>query len=264
MVPTVPLAVATLHRAAWPPFAVYPSRPAPAPRTLLDVLEASATRFPTAAAIDDGRRVLTYSALIGLLHELCDRLAAAGIGRGDRVGSRVSSGTAELYRAIRAVLVVGVAYVPVDVDDPDERTEIVWAEAEVCAVLGDGHRIGLGPVAPSGAGPGRPCPSDHGWIILPSGSTGKPKGVAVTHRSAAAWVDAEARLFLHVTELAPRDRFLAGLSVAFDTSGEEMWLAGRHGGCLVPAPRAMVKMGADLGLQPAARYPAPHSPTGSG
>jgi non-ribosomal peptide synthetase component F len=176
MVPTVPLAVPTLHRAEWPPFAVYPSRPASAPRTLLEVLEASAARFPTAAAIDDGRRVLTHSALIGLLHELCDRLAAAGIGRGDRVGSRVSSGTAELYVAILAVLVVGVAYVPVDVDDPDERVEIVWAEAGVCAVLGDGHRISLGPVAPSGAGPGRPCPSDNGWINFPSGRPANPKG----------------------------------------------------------------------------------------
>jgi non-ribosomal peptide synthetase component F len=136
-----------LHRAAWLPFAVCPSRPAPAPvpRTLLDVLDASAARFPTAAAIDDGRRVLTYAALIGRLHKLCDRLAAAGIDRGDRIGIRVS-----------------------------------------------------------------------------------------------------------------------GLSVAFDASCEQMWLAWRHGGCLVPVPRALAKMGADLGLPPAARYPAPHLPRGWG
>ena len=118
-------------------------------------------------------------------------------------------------------------------------------------------------VAPSGAGPRRPCPSDNGWIIF-LGSTGKPTGVAVTHRGAAAWVDGEARLFLQVAELTPRDRVFAGLSVAFDTSGEEMWLAWCHGGCLVPAPRALVKMGADLSLQPAARYRAPHSSAGSG
>ena len=40
---------------------------------------------------------------------------------------------------------------------------------------------------------------------------------------------------------------LAGLSVAFDASCEEMWLAWRHGGCLVPAPRALVRSGVDLG-----------------
>ena len=45
----------------------------------------------------------------------------------------------------------------------------------------------------------------------------------------------------------PGDRVLAGLSVAFDASCEEMWLAWRHGACLVPAPRSLVRSGMDLG-----------------
>ncbi|HEY0813613.1 MAG TPA: Pls/PosA family non-ribosomal peptide synthetase [Pseudonocardia sp.] len=229
------------------PSAVYPGRAAPAPRTLLDTLESTAARFPAAPAIDDGRQVLGYSALLVELHEFGRRLGAHGIGRGDRIGIRVPSGTAELYVAILAVLAVGAAYVPVDVDDPDERAETVWAEAGVCAVIEGGRRIGLRPVAPSGAGPRRPRPSDDAWIIFTSGSTGRPKGVAVTHRSAAAFVDAEARLFLRHAPLQPGDRVLAGLSVAFDASCEEMWLAWRHGGCLVPVSRSMVKTGADLG-----------------
>ena len=68
----------------------------------------------------------------------------------------------------------------------------------------------------------------------------------MTHRSAAAFVDAEARLFLQDAPLGPGDRVLAGLSVAFDASCEEMWLAWRHGACLVPAPRALVRSGMDL------------------
>ncbi len=88
---------------------------------------------------------------------------------------------------------------------------------------------------------------DDAWIIFTSGSTGVPKGVAVTHRNAAAFVDAEARLFLQGDPLGPGDRVLAGLSVAFDASCEEMWLAWRNGACLVPAPRALVRSGEDLG-----------------
>ena len=42
---------------------------------------------------------------------------------------------------------------------------------------------------------------------------------------------------------APGDRVLAGLSVAFDASCEEMWLAWRHGACLVPAPRVARPIG---------------------
>ena len=92
-----------------------------------------------------------------------------------------------------------------------------------------------------------PTVDDDAWVIFTSGSTGVPKGVAVSHRSAAAFVDAEARLFLQDSPLGPGDRVLAGLSVAFDASCEEMWLAWRHGACLVPAPRALVRSGEDLG-----------------
>lgn len=68
-------------------------------------------------------------------------------------------------------------------------------------------------------------------MIFTSGSTGEPKAAAVTHRSAAAFVDAEAELW----QILPQDRVLAGLSVAFDASCEEMWLAWAHGATLVPA-----------------------------
>jgi non-ribosomal peptide synthetase-like protein len=92
-----------------------------------------------------------------------------------------------------------------------------------------------------------PEPEDDAWIIFTSGSTGTPKGVAVTHRSAAAFVDAESQLFLTAEPIGPGDRVLAGLSVAFDASCEEMWLAWAHGACLVPAPRSLVRSGMDLG-----------------
>ncbi len=84
-------------------------------------------------------------------------------------------------------------------------------------------------------------------MIFTSGSTGTPKGVAVSHRSAAAFVDAESRMFLQPDPLGDGDRVMAGLSVAFDASCEEMWLAWRYGACLVPAPRALVKSGIDVG-----------------
>ncbi|HQR28752.1 MAG TPA: AMP-binding protein, partial [Nocardioides sp.] len=88
---------------------------------------------------------------------------------------------------------------------------------------------------------------DDAWVIFTSGSTGTPKGVAVTHRSAAAFVDAESRLFLQDRPLGAGDRVMAGLSVGFDASCEEMWLAWAHGACLVPAPRSLVRSGMDLG-----------------
>ncbi|MEV7617417.1 Pls/PosA family non-ribosomal peptide synthetase [Streptomyces sp. NPDC089799] len=269
--------------------------PAARPRTLVDIFDASVRAHPDELALDDGTARLTYRALAAEVERRRRALAAAGIGLGDRVGVRVPSGTSELYAAVLAVLAAGAAYVPVDAEDPDERAELVFAEAGVRAVLGAGHRIdvvdaidtidaigvvdaigGLGTAGPApssagghapdrpadrirglahgrtparaaGAAAPRPDPGNDAWIIFTSGSTGRPKGVAVTHRSAAAFVDAEAALFLADEPIGPGDRVMAGLSVAFDASCEEMWLAWRHGACLVPVPRSRVRSGADLG-----------------
>jgi len=226
----------------------------PAERTLIDVFRASVAQYPDAVALEDPQGGISYRRLERLVYAQALALTRDGVRRGDKVGIRIASGTRELYVSILAVLAAGAAYVPVDADDPEERAQLVFGEAKVVGMIGDG-----GVFAPShpAADPASvvepvetiasPTPDDDAWVIFTSGSTGVPKGVAVTHRSAAAFVDAEARLFLQREPIAPGDRVLAGLSVAFDASCEEMWLAWRHGGCLVPAPRSLVRSGVDLG-----------------
>ena len=220
---------------------------APPKRTLYEVLATTAQTHPEAAALDDGE-VLTYAELMAEVHSLAGELHANGVRRGDRIGVRMISGSRDLYIAILATIAAGAAYVPVDADDPDERAEMVFSEAKINGIFtDDGFRM-LSPRA--GGDTRRPRLDDAAWIIFTSGSTGRPKGVAVSHRSAAAFVDAEAQLFLVDSPggpLGPEDRVLAGLSVAFDASCEEMWLAWGHGACLVPAPRSLVRSGMDLG-----------------
>ncbi|MER5942596.1 Pls/PosA family non-ribosomal peptide synthetase [Streptomyces sp. NPDC001928] len=218
---------------------------AASPRTLVDIFDASVRSYPDEPALDDGTTSLTYRALAVEVERLRRALGAAGVGLGDRVGVRVPSGTNDLYVAILAVLAAGAAYVPVDAEDPDERAELVFGEADVRAVVGAGHELTVH--SRSEVPAARPGVEHDAWIIFTSGSTGKPKGVAVSHRSAAAFVDAEAALFLTEEPIGPGDRVMAGLSVAFDASCEEMWLAWRYGACLVPVPRSQVRSGADLG-----------------
>ncbi|WP_217441113.1 Pls/PosA family non-ribosomal peptide synthetase [Nocardia barduliensis] len=236
-----------------------PARPlsrgdrAPEARTLVDILTATALAHPDAPAIDDGQLVLSYLELVVEVEKTMARLATAGVRPGDRVGVRMPSGTRGLYVTILAVLYSGAAYVPVDADDPDERAQLVFGEAQVTAIVtADGIETTAAGIRAAEQQRERtwstlPGPGDDAWIIFTSGSTGTPKGVAVTHRNAAAFVDAEADLFLRDAPIGPGDRVLAGLSVAFDASCEEMWLAWRNGACLVPAPRELVRTGADLG-----------------
>lgn len=222
---------------------------APSPRTLVEIFTGVVADHPDAPAVDSGREMLTYAELGEAAAALAEQLAEAGIGPGDKVGVRIRSGSTDLYVAILGVLVAGAAYVPVDADDPDERARVVFEESRAAAVVGNDLVVsttlvgqGRPPLEPS-----PPATDDDAWVIFTSGSTGKPKGVAVTHRSAAAFVDAEARMFLVDDPIGPGDRVMAGLSVAFDASCEEMWLAWSYGACLVPAPRSLVRSGVDVG-----------------
>jgi non-ribosomal peptide synthetase-like protein len=234
------------------------------PRTLLDILRETAEANPQSSALTDEDGSLSYRELLRAVNASAARLVIAGVRRGDRVGIRIPSGGRILYVSILATLVAGASYVPVDADDPEERAEMVFAEADVVGVVGaDGLLVPRGHALEARDEPedvptlGTPTgsiavidsvlPSDDAWVIFTSGSTGTPKGVAVTHRSAAAFVDAESRLFLQAEPIGPGDNVLAGLSVAFDASCEEMWLAWAHGACLVPAPRSLVRSGVDLG-----------------
>lgn len=223
-------------------------RRAPAPRTLVECFDDVCERFGDQPALDAGGQVLTYDEFSEAAGEVAAELAGLGIGRGDKVGVRVPSGSADLYVAIMGILLAGAAYVPVDADDPDERARTVFEESAAAAVITKDlvvtSRLTAVREPHEDTEPGL---ADDCWVIFTSGSTGKPKGVAVSHRSAAAFVDAEARLFLQGRPLGPGDRVMAGLSVAFDASCEEMWLAWAYGGCLVPAPRSLVKSGVDLG-----------------
>ncbi len=220
---------------------------APAPRTLVDIFRATVEEYPDASAIDNGAAVLTYREFLDAADEVAVELNGLGVGPGDRVGVRISSGTIDLYVAIMGVLLSGGCYVPVDADDPDERARMVFDEADVAAIIG--NDLVVATRRPRRAEVAAPAPEhdDDAWVIFTSGSTGTPKGVAVSHRSAAGFVDAEARLYLQERPLGVGDRVMAGLSVGFDASCEEMWLAWRYGACLVPAPRSLVRSGMDLG-----------------
>ncbi|MGW6461366.1 AMP-binding protein, partial [Streptomyces sp. NPDC055078] len=142
-------------------------------RTLLDILDETARRHPDALAVDDGVAPLTYRALLGEVAALRRRLTdSAGVGPGDRVGVRVPSGTADLYVSILAVLAAGAAYVPVDAEDPDERARLVFGEAAVSAVIGEGRAVTVaaGRDTARGTRPGTSRPGVPGVPGVPGSS----------------------------------------------------------------------------------------------
>ena len=212
-------------------------------RTLVDIFCATARTHPFEPAIRDRVESLTYHETLQRVEELAATLRDQGVGPGRRVGIRMTSGTTSLYVGILSILFAGGSYVPVDRDDSEDRARTVFDTADVFGILDD---LGFHPRRPPTDGPSVLTLDDDAWVIFTSGSTGTPKGVAITHRSAGALVDAEARVFLLDAPLGPGDVVMAGLSVSFDASVEEMWLAWRSGACLVPFSRDEMRSGPDL------------------
>ena len=77
---------------------------APSPRTLVDVFRATVEQAADEPAVDAANGVLTYAELAEAADELAAELNAHGIGRGDKVGVRVNSGTTDLYVAILGIV----------------------------------------------------------------------------------------------------------------------------------------------------------------
>ncbi|MFF7730906.1 amino acid adenylation domain-containing protein [Streptomyces sp. NPDC008001] len=224
----------------------------PVPETDLPALfEARAARGPQAPAVVFGGRELTYAELNASANRLAHFLAARGAGP-ERVVAVALPRSAELVVALLAVLKTGAAYLPVDPEQPAERTAFMFADARPVAVLttaGSGRalpprtpRLALDELGAAGAldacpdtdpgRAGRPGALHPAYVIYTSGSTGRPKGVAVPHTAIVNrlhWMQAEYRL-------DATDRVLQKTPFTFDVSVWEFFWPLTEGATLVVAP----------------------------
>ena len=170
-----------------------PQAPPTPARTLLDVFNATALRCEKRTAIDaaDGGHDLPQLSRTPpkASHRACKRAASdpeTASASVSRAAPRSSTWRSSACSAS------GAAYVPIEADDPPARADECLRALGACAVVGDGLAIDRARRAARGA-EREPDVDDDAWVIFTSGSTGAPKGVAVSHRAAAAFVDAEAR-----------------------------------------------------------------------
>ncbi|MEU1591211.1 amino acid adenylation domain-containing protein, partial [Micromonospora sp. NPDC005710] len=102
-------------------------------------------------------------------------LRSAGVGRESVVGVRMDRGV-DLVVALVGVLKAGAAYLPIDPEYPQQRVDVLVADAGAAVVLDsvtglDGPEALPVEVSSGGAA----------YVLFTSGSTGRPKGVVVSH-----------------------------------------------------------------------------------
>ncbi|HEX2092421.1 MAG TPA: amino acid adenylation domain-containing protein, partial [Longimicrobiaceae bacterium] len=212
------------------------------------VIAAQARRTPEATAVVHGDERLTYAELDARANRLANRLRAAGVGPGARVGLCVERGPAVLV-GILGTWKAGGVYLPLEPGHPPERLAFLLADSGADTVVAEPHLASLLPeraarvvlLGPESGGsasdPGvHVAPDDLAYLIYTSGSTGTPKAVMAAHAQLAHTLHA-ARAVLRFHS---GDQVAALASVAFDISLLELLAPLAAGAAVRVVPRTEV------------------------
>ncbi len=237
-------------------------------------LRSAAKLSPEVVAVIDGETTWTYSELVDKIDALASVLQQLGVVQGGRVGLHIRRSAANLA-ALHAVLRVGAAYVPLDINLPNVRRSLLIEDTTPAIIIVDDDRLdewlSEQPNTPecvvvtvSTAGEAKRCvdsngpkitttprpkavtepriePQDLAYIIHTSGSTGRPKGVAITHANLRTFVDS----FDEAVRPPHNGRWLWMTPLSFDPSVVEVMWTLLHGATIVIAPDDV--LGADVG-----------------
>ncbi|PSK59678.1 MULTISPECIES: non-ribosomal peptide synthetase [Streptomyces] len=227
--------------------------PEPAPRTgigtdtVVDRFDRAADREPDRTALVAHGSTMTFAHLRDRSRAVAGVLARRGIGPGATVGLALPRSLDSIV-ALFAVLRTGAAYVPLELDHPDERIAAIVADARPDAVLtvsavtprltGGPDLIELDRPLPDAESCVTFAPDDPdrlrhpAYTIYTSGSTGRPKGVVTEYAGLTNMlVNHRRRIFEPVLARHGHRTFRVAhtVSFAFDMSWEELlWLADGH------------------------------------
>ncbi|CAF3951285.1 unnamed protein product, partial [Adineta steineri] len=183
---------------------------------------------PNALAIISSQVNLTYRQLMNRVYSLAYRLQQQQqIYSNQLIAILMKKGWEQVVSCL-AILVLGGAYLPLDVDSPYDRLCSLIEATNVTILLTQSHcqhrfpHLTTIPVDTCTTDDNYPTPfpikqqssTDLAYIIYTSGSTGKPKGVMISHQAVVNTIlDMNSRL-----EISTNDRIFALSHLNFDLS----------------------------------------------
>ncbi|MFE3555818.1 amino acid adenylation domain-containing protein [Streptomyces sp. NPDC059193] len=213
--------------------------------TVVDRFDRAADRDPERVALVAHGRTMTFGRLRDRSRDVAGVLAGRGIGPEKTVALAIPR-SPDWIVALFAVLRTGAAYVPLELDHPDERIAAIVEDARPDLILTvsdvsprlSGELIELDRPLPAAEPFTTYAPEDPdrlrhpAYTIYTSGSTGRPKGVVTESAGLTNMlVNHQRRIFEPVlAEHGHRTfRIAHTVSFAFDMSWEELlWLADGH------------------------------------
>ncbi|KAK5988153.1 Nonribosomal peptide synthetase verP [Cladobotryum mycophilum] len=218
------------------------------PTDLCELFSQSVDQCPDNLAVDHEDGCLTYRELDEASSALASDLTRLGVEKGSPVLLVTAHGTFNLV-AILAILKSGGCFVPIDrrtwslemikyvCDTVDSPVIINTTPEPFAAPDGQRHVLQITKIPPAGSETN--CSStvsrigsdDVACIIFTSGSTGRPKGVIISHKSLCLYSKTSP---LNL-DIAPGDRLLHILSVAFDACACMLFSTLANCGTVVPS-----------------------------
>jgi amino acid adenylation domain-containing protein/non-ribosomal peptide synthase protein (TIGR01720 family) len=167
--------------------------------SIVTLFEKAAERYTNRVAVVCGEEQLTYGELNRRANQLARFLRVRGIGPDVNVGLFMER-RVNAFVALLAVLKAGGAFVPLNLDQPQDRVAQQLADMQTPLVLTEEKLLGQLPEFGGTAVcldravrwwehesendvPATGFPDHIAYVIYTSGSTGTPKGVAVTRRN---------------------------------------------------------------------------------
>ena len=224
--------------------------------TFVKAFERQARKTPDRLAVADATDSLTYGELSRRSNILAHRLIESGVKPGDFVAVMLER-TIAFPLAVIAIHKAGAAYVPIDLEYPEERQKYMLDDSEAKLVIDDQFMTETD-FALSGSPADNidlSTPNGPAYMIYTSGSTGKPKG-AVLHQT-GLW--SFIQVIIDMEDLTASDRIVLHRSFSFDAHVEDLFPVLTLGGSLHIIPSSI-----RLDLEGVRHFLIEHHITGGG
>ncbi len=192
-------------------------------------------KYPDHPAVITLHEYLTYSQINQLSHVLASEIQITNIPNNKIVGVVLEKGWRQII-AVLAIIKMGLAYVPIDYTETNERISYLLKSSEVELVITNTDKISvlkhrsntilfidIDKINPLSQKPSVEIvinqPDDLFYIIYTSGSSGKPKGVMITHKAATNTIEDINQRFA----ISLNDRIFAISNLIFDLSVYDMF-----------------------------------------